>query len=361
MSDPKIGIVLPWRENFTLRKSGAIALCMRDFAAYSRFASSTTLLGAGVCEYSDVRYQRIVGWETWWRRARDAYAEAVAKQGAGFDLVEVQNRPYMMARLRRRLRGTKLALHLHNDPQTMDGSRTVDERRALLALCDAIYCVSEFIRGRFLDGLDDPAGKAVAVHNGVPKLDVMGPKAPIIAFVGRVIAIKGVAELVQAFAAAAADMPGWRLVIAGDDPDGLISGARSTVARERAALGDRLELLGQVSHAQAMALLARAEVAAVPSMWDDPCPRAAIEALANGCALVATQRGGLAEIADGAGVMVDPSDTTEFAAQLRKITSDAALRLRLQQAAKHKADQDFDIVEVAAKLDRARVRALGLV
>ena len=357
--NPAIGIVLPWRESFTLRKSGAVALCMRDFAIYSRFTGTTTLMGAGVCEYPDVRYRRIVGWESWWRRSRDAYAEAIAREGREFDLLEVQNRPYMMARLRRRLPNTKLALHLHNDPQTMDGSRTVAERGALLGICDAIYCVSEFIRGRFLQGLEDPFGKTFAVHNGVARVENVFPKSTIIAFTGRVIAIKGVVELVRAFDAAAADLPGWRLVIAGDDPDGLLSGPRSVVAPERETLGERLELLGQVAHAEAMSLLARAEIAAVPSMWDDPCPRAAIEALASGCALIATRRGGLAEIADGAGMMVDPSDTAGFADALRQIAANSELRQHLQQVAKRKADQDFNIFQVAAKLDSARARALG--
>jgi glycosyltransferase involved in cell wall biosynthesis len=132
------------------------------------------------------------------------------------------------------------------------------------------------------------------------------------------------------------------------------------VADERAALGERLELRGQVSHTQALALLADAEIAAVPSMWDDPCPRAAIEALAAGCALIATRRGGLAEIAEGAGLMVDPADTADFSQALRRLGRDAALRQSLQAAGLRRARESFDIVRATEKLDAARARAFRL-
>ena len=357
----KIGVVLPARETFGLRKSGAIALCMRDFAGYSRFADSITIIGAATCEYADVRYLQLEHWRRWWKRTRTAYADAVirASEALGFTVLEIQNRPYMIAALRQRLPGVRLALHLHNDPQTMDGSRTAAERQTLLGQVDAVYCVSKFIRGQFLAGVKDSEGRSIVVYNGVAANPATAPKERIFAFVGRVIAIKGVVELVRAFAAAAPDLPGWRLVIAGDDPDGLLTGPRSTVARERDALGERLTLMGQVSHAEAMRLLARAKVAVVPSMWQDPCPRSAIEALASGCALIATAQGGLAEIAEGAGEIVDPSDIEAFAATLRRVGSDGALRSRLQAAAVAKARDRFEIHSVTATLDEARARLLS--
>ena len=342
----RIGVVLPSRESFGRRKSGAVALCARDFQLYSRFAGRIDILGAGACEYGDVSYRRVEGWRRWWRRDRTAYAEAVAESLKGYGLIEGQNRPPMMAVLRRRLPEAKLALHLHNDPQTMDGSRSVAERGRLLEICDAIYCVSDFIRGRFLEGLADPSGKVVTVLNGAPLTALAGRKRKIVAFTGRVTAIKGVAELVRAFAAA--ELRDWRLVIAGGDPEGLLKTPPAGV-----------EARGQVSHAEAMALLAEAEIAAVPSMWDDPCPRAAIEALAQGCALVTSRRGGLPEIAEGAALFVDPADVAGFASALRRLAEDASLRQDLQERARGRAETMFDIRLATARLDAVRARLLG--
>jgi glycosyltransferase involved in cell wall biosynthesis len=348
----RIAVVLPHRENFVRAKSGAVALCARDFARHSRFCGRIDVVGAGPCDYADVSYRRLQGWRRWWRRDREAYAAEVAEALAGYALIEAQNRPPLVRALRRRLPDAKIVLHLHNDPQTMDGSRSPAERSSLLEVCDAVYCVSAFIRGRLLEGVEDPAGKVFVTLNGVAFPQRIAAKAKIVAFTGRVVAIKGVGELVRAFAAA--DLPDWRLVVAGSDPDGVLA----SLARERAALGARFEWRGQVSHDEAMELLAGAEIAAAPSMWDDPCPRAAIEALAQGCALVASRRGGLPEIAGDAALFVDPADTAGFAAALRGLARDAKLRADFQARARARAG-DLDIGRATARIDAVRVRLLG--
>jgi glycosyltransferase involved in cell wall biosynthesis len=352
----KIGVVLPSRENFSLRKSGAIALSSRDFALHSRFRDAITIVGAAECEYPDVRYRRLEDWRRWWMRGRTAYARAVvrAAREEGFEILEIQNRPYMVGALGRALPRAKLALHLQNDAQTMDGSRSSAERRELLRDLSAVYCCSEYIRRRFLEGVRDEAGKTIVVHNGIADNPPTVPKERIFAFVGRAIAVKGVVELVKAFALAAPHLPQWRLVIAGEDVDGLLTGP--ALASERDALGGRLSLMGQVSHAEAMALYARAEIAVVPSLWQEPFARSAIEALASGCALIATPVGGLAEVAAGAGEIVDASDVPALAAALRRVATDTALRARLQQQGRAKAREVFDIRRVTEVLDTARGR-----
>ena len=219
--------------------------------------------------------------------------------------------------------------------------------------------VSEFIAQRFLQGVGDEAGKTIVVYNGIATNLPTAPKERIVAFVGRVIAIKGVAELVRAFALAAPDLPEWRLVIAGVDAEGLLSGRRAPLAHEREVLAARLTLMGQVSHAEAMTLFARAEIAVVPSLWQEPLSRSAIEALASGCALIATRVGGLAEVAAGAGELVDASDIPAFAAALRRVATDEPLRARLQEQGRAKAREVFDIQRVTGVLDAVRAQVLA--
>ena len=345
---PRIAVVLPSRETFTLRKSGAVALCARDFARFSRFAGRIEVLGAGPCEYDDVPYRRLTGWRRWWRRDRDAYADAVAEATAEQALIEVQNRPHMMARLRWRRPQAKLALHLHNDPQEMQGSRTQAERRRLMEICDAVYCVSAFVRERFLAGIDDPRDKVIVIANGAALPATIDDKTPIVAFTGRIIAAKGVAELVRAFAAA--DLAGWRLALAGDDPEGLMG--------RLSPLPAGVDWRGQVSHAEAMALLARAAIAVAAPLWEEPFGRAALEAMAHGAALIASRRGALPEVCGEAALYVEPTNVAEFAAALRRLADDAALRHNLQTAGRARAGR-FEIGAATARLDAARARALG--
>ncbi len=358
----KIGVVLPARETFGLLKSGAIALCMRDFALYSRFRDRITIVGAAVCEYPDVRYRRLVDWRRWYLRGRSAYVRAVVRAAAeeGFAVLEIQNRPQFVAALRKGLPEVKLALHLHNDPQGMDGSRRPAERQALLRQVDAVYCVSAFVLRRFLAGVRDDAGKAMVIYNGVAARESATPKERIFAFVGRLIRDKGVAELTRAFAIAAPDLPDWRLVIAGEDSAKLFLGRGAPLARDRDALADRLTLLGQVSHAEAMALFARAEIGVVPSIWQEPFGRTALEAMGQGCAVIATRAGGLAEVVDGAGEIVDARDIPAFAAALRRVASDEPLRRKMQEKALARARDVFDIRRATETLDSARARLFSL-
>lgn len=353
MSAGRIAVVLPAREHFTRTRSGAVALCARDFARFSRFASRIDIFGADACDYDDVSYRQLEGWRRWWRRDRHAYADAVARGVRGYALIEAQNRPQTMPVLRRAAPDAKLVLHLHNDPQSMAGSRSLAERARLLDLCDAIYCVSDWVRGRLLQGLEDRRGRALVMLNGVNVPEATPKKERIVAFTGLMNAIKGATELVRAFAAA--DVPGWRLVMAGADRDGVLA----SLARERAALDKRFDYLGQIGHADAMELLARAEIAVVPSVWEEPCGRAAIEALAQGCAVVTSRRGGLPEVAGDDALYVDPGDAAAFARDLRELMGDETRRRDLQTRAKARAQAVLEIGAATARLDAARARLLG--
>ena len=303
VSAGRIGVVLPSREAFTLRKSGAVALCARDFARFSRFADRIDILGAGVCDYPDVAYRRLEGWRRWWRRERAAYADAVAAVAPDYALLEVQNRPYLMARLRRRAP--------RSEARAASAQRSAEHGRIALVARSARGCSSHLRRGllrqRFHPRpLSCRYRRTATARSARSSTARRSPKAclakePIVAFTGRVAAIKGVAELVAGVRAGAAG--------------GLAAGDRRRRSRRLAGGGTprrASERLGQVSHAEAMALLARAEIACVPSLWDEPCARAAVEALAQGCALVTSRRGGLPEIAGDAALFVDPADIGGF-------------------------------------------------
>jgi glycosyltransferase involved in cell wall biosynthesis len=140
-------------------------------------------------------------------------------------------------------------------------------------------------------------------------------------------------------------------VLAGADPEGLTS----VLATSR----KNIEWLGQVPHAEAMALLARAEIAAAPSVWNEPFARAAVEAMAHGAALIASRRGALPEVCGEAALYVEPSDIEDFAAALRRLTEDASLRFRLQKAGSERVAEKFEIGVATSRLDAARAQLLG--
>ena len=94
-----------------------------------------------------------------------------------FQIIEIHNRPYLVDSIFLSLNNkNKLSLFLHNDPLEMKGSKTLEDRRNLLSKLDKIYCVSEFIKNRFLIGIIDHLNKVVVLHNGVIRKQKTLPK-----------------------------------------------------------------------------------------------------------------------------------------------------------------------------------------
>jgi UDP-glucose:(glucosyl)LPS alpha-1,2-glucosyltransferase len=355
----RIAVLLPVREALSKRRSGAVALSLRDFTAFSRYRAETVILGASPCDLEDTPFRQLDGWRRWHMRDRVAYTRAAAAfvQNKGVALVEAQNRPTILTMLRKLLPKTKLALYFHNDPQEMEGTKYARGRRKVLDAADAIYCNSNFVAERFLDGLKDAEDKVQVINYGLDTSALIHrKKEKIVAFAGRIVRDKGIVELIQGFARAAAHMPDWRLVVAGEDKQGLLRSEE--LKREIAALGERMALLGHVDHDEIMALFARAEIAAAPAIWREPFGRTTMEAMALGCAVVSSGSGGSGDILGDCGPIISPVAADVLATALIALAQNQALRRDLQTRGAARAIAHFDIRTAAARLDDARRRLL---
>jgi UDP-glucose:(glucosyl)LPS alpha-1,2-glucosyltransferase len=188
----------------------------------------------------------------------------------------------------------------------------------------------------------------------------MAPEArePVILFAGRVVADKGADSFVHACAAALPELTGWRAVLIGadrfrpDSPPTPFTESLRPIA-ERAGI----EQQGFQDHLSVMAALSRAAIAVVPSRWQEPFGLAALEAMAAGAALVASRRGGLAELVDGASVAIDPDDVSGIAAALVDLARDPARRAALSEAGLARA-RAYDLPEARQRLDALRMELL---
>jgi glycosyltransferase involved in cell wall biosynthesis len=119
-----------------------------------------------------------------------------------------------------------------------------------------------------------------------------------------------------------------RLVLAGDGP--LAAAVRAEAAR--LGVADHVELRGAVPRADIPALLASADLFALPSV-NEAFGIVALEARAAGLPVVAMRQGGAAELIEHGRHGLLAEDDDEFAAQLGTLVVDAALRRRMQAAA----------------------------
>jgi rhamnosyl/mannosyltransferase len=161
-----------------------------------------------------------------------------------------------------------------------------------------------------------PGVRVEALTNGVDT-DLFSPReiaggragAPRIIVPRRLVPKNGVETFLRAFPALKARVPGVRAIIAGDGPE---RARLEQLAKELGVAFD-VEFLGPSPHERMPELFAAAEVAVVPSLMEATSV-AALEAMACGVPVVASDVGGLPEIVDSSvGALVPPGDAGALA------------------------------------------------
>jgi glycosyltransferase involved in cell wall biosynthesis len=141
------------------------------------------------------------------------------------------------------------------------------------------------------------------------------------------------------------DIP-WTLSIVGDGP------ARARVAAAFATLGDRVSLVGMRCAADVASLLAASDLFAWPAI-DEAFGIAFLEAQACGVPVVGADTLGVASVvaAGRTGLLAPHGDVDAFAAALRSLMLDTALRHRMRISAVEYVRERHDLPAAAARLD----------
>ena len=137
-------------------------------------------------------------------------------------------------------------------------------------------------------------------------------ETPLIVFVGTLEPRKGVAPLIEAFDLFAGRRRDARLVLGGQVGWGTAEVERALASVRHA---DRIVRTGYLSDSAVPALLRRAAVVAYPAL-EEGFGLPALEALACGAPLVTTRGTAMAEMAEGAALLVEPGSVTELAEAL---------------------------------------------
>ena len=148
-------------------------------------------------------------------------------------------------------------------------------------------------------------------------------------YVGRLAEEKGVDTAIEA-----ANRAGVSLAIAGEGPD------EPRLRRLAAEADSDIRFLGQLDAAALAAAREGAAVAVAPSRWHEPHPYAVCESMAAGLPVLASDMGGLPEMA-GDDSTVPPGDAEAWENALRDLWSDPKLRRQRGEAALNRARERF--------------------
>jgi glycosyltransferase involved in cell wall biosynthesis len=159
---------------------------------------------------------------------------------------------------------------------------------------------------------------------------------------GRIVAVasadspvKGVAVLLRAVAKVATERDVQLTVVSKPTP----GGPTERLAAEL-SLGDRVRFVHGISDQQLAELLASAEIAVVPSLYEG-FSLPAVEHMASGTPLVVSRTGALPEVVGDAGLQLPPGDPEALAAALRQLHDSPAERARLGEAAWHRVQERY--------------------
>ena len=197
--------------------------------------------------------------------------------------------------------------------------------------------------------IDDPARiAATRARHGIDGDD------RVLVYIGGFNRHKNVLRLIEAMPAILAACPEARLVIVGrttgdrfwDNVEELTARA----ARDARASG-RISFTGEIADGEMAELLAGAEALVLPSLWEG-FGLPAVEAMACGTPVLASDRGSLPEVVGGGGLLFDPENTDEIAAAATRLLTEPGLRDELRAKALNRAagftwDKGAELTEAA--------------
>jgi D-inositol-3-phosphate glycosyltransferase len=185
--------------------------------------------------------------------------------------------------------------------------------------------------------------------------------AVLLLFVGRIQPLKGPDVLVRAAAELVRRRPDLRDrlvvgILGGASGSGVRSPMGLDVLAERRGIADAVRLVPPVDRATLAQWYRAADVVAVPS-HSESFGLVAVESLACGTPVVASNVGGLPTAVGDGGVLVDGHDTADWATAIGRVVLDRGYREALSRRAAEHASH-FGWARTAEKLESAYVSAL---
>ena len=134
------------------------------------------------------------------------------------------------------------------------------------------------------------------------------------------------------------------MLLVGDGPDRAKLEARVSQLHLR----NSVIFAGSVDNSELPEFYADADLVAIPSL-NEATSIAGLEAMASGCAIVASHVGGLPEIVDEGktGFLVPPSDPEQLAEAMRRLLKAADLRAKFGEEARLRIEREFSWDRIA--------------
>jgi hypothetical protein len=133
----KINILLPHKEKFDLNKASAVSITVKNNLFYSRYLNDVIVFGQDV--ETPIFKNNFIGIKNSFfsfKGKNKFLTQEMLKIILGCDdkkqLIEVHNRPYLINEITKKTKLFPISLFFHNDPKTMKGSKSIEERENIM-------------------------------------------------------------------------------------------------------------------------------------------------------------------------------------------------------------------------------------
>ena len=323
----KISILLPYKENFSPEYPGAVSLFVYETSKISKFKKLINVYGnTNYKKKFNLNYTNIdLKKKLFLSQTNDyvkKYIDLEKKNNSS--IIEVHNRPSYIHLINKELKNRILTLYFHNDPLTMEGSKTIDQRKKLLKICYKIIFNSTWSKKRFLEGLENKfvnSNKLLIIYQSANKtnLSTIKNKKKWITFVGKLNKAKGYDIFVKSIKKILNKYPDWKAIIIGDEK------------REKIFLKHKnAKILGFKRHNEVIQIFKKTSITVACSRWEEPFGRTSLEASANGCAVIITNKGGLPETVTDAKI-INRLDEKNLTKNIEFLIKNSTIRNKLQK------------------------------
>ena len=317
-------IILPFGENFNENNTGAAGLFVKEslnnnLIKQNKKKSTKPFIIFGSEKKPFKNYKQI-----YYRSKTEVryfsnfkYIEDFKKQ---FDKkiinnIEIHNRPAYAKPLIDAFPCARIYIFYHNDPQKIRGSKTVEERKFLNDRCYNLF-LSKYIKNCFFSGIEKKNNNNFfVIYPGIKKIKKIRNKKKIILFTGKLNDAKGYGLFLKAADNIKKDLrfKNWKFISIGSE--------------KRRALdkGSNVKELGQLSNKKVLNFYKSASISISPSIWDEPLGRLPIEAAANGCVPISSDKGGLIESNEN-GIIIKNINEKKIINILKKLFLDKNLK-----------------------------------
>ena len=320
----RISILLPYKENFTVNKSGAVSLFIKDLIKNTKNKNSTFVFGnTDQKNYLDRKYINLRIKKKIFRSTSNIYIDKFLSYETknNSDIIEIHNRPSYVKKIKNKTK-SKIILFFHNDPLSMNGSKTIDDRNYLLNNIDQFVFNSQWSLSRFkinLKNYEVHKNKFSVVYQCVDKKKIdFRKKKKVISFVGKLNRAKGYDVFGSAIIKILNKYPDWKSIVIGDEP------------REKINIYHKnLTNFGYKDQKFILNKLAETSISVICSRWDEPFGRASLEACSRGSVPIITNKGGLPETTNHALIIRNLSEKELFI-KIEKLIKNKKLLKKLQ-------------------------------